>query len=163
MPKNDPAMLKKVRVKLPWVEGEWEADPTERRAAWSLYVELITRIATQPLDPDHGLVSEALASLHQIFGVTREILRDAGPGVGARRESVGGVSVTVLNKALRPFLAKWHHDFEDWMERRPQGTTKYDHERGWARDKQIRGELEKLREGMERYADALAEIAGVKD
>jgi len=40
MPKRDSARLKKVSVSLPFGIGsaEWEADPTERRAAWSLYV-----------------------------------------------------------------------------------------------------------------------------
>lgn len=159
---SDPAKLTKVSVKLPWVEAEWIADPTERCAAWSLYVELITRIGTQPLDPDHGLVSEALTSLYKIFDITRQILREAGPGVGARRESVGGVSITVLNKGLRPFLAKWHHDFDRWMETRPAGATIYDHERAWVKDKLIRGELERLRRDIERYTDALATIAGVE-
>ncbi len=160
---KDPAKLMKVSVKLPWVEAEWMADPAERAAAWSLYVELITRIGTQPLDPDHGLVSEALASLYKIFDITRQILREAGPAVGARRESVGGISITVLNKGLRPFLAKWHYDFDRWMSSRPTEMTIYDHERAWVKDALIRGELQKLRQDIERYADALAQIAGVKN
>ncbi|MBD0387919.1 MAG: hypothetical protein ICV54_15745 [Nostoc sp. C3-bin3] len=45
MPKFDPAKIKKVSFSLPFGIGsvEWEADPTERRAAWSLYIELVTR------------------------------------------------------------------------------------------------------------------------
>ncbi|MEQ9670501.1 MAG: hypothetical protein RLO19_19390 [Coleofasciculus sp. G2-EDA-02] len=43
---QDPAKLKKVSVNLPFGIGgaEWVADETERKAAWSLYVELVTRI-----------------------------------------------------------------------------------------------------------------------
>ena len=54
MPRRDSTVLKKVSVSLPFGIGspEWEADPTERRAAWSLYVELVTRVAVQPLDAD---------------------------------------------------------------------------------------------------------------
>lgn len=46
MPKQDSAKLKKVSVNLSFGIGgaEWEADVTERKAAWSLYVELVTRI-----------------------------------------------------------------------------------------------------------------------
>ena len=46
---RDPAVLKKVSVSLPFGLGsaEWEADQTERHAAWSLYVELVTRISIQ--------------------------------------------------------------------------------------------------------------------
>lgn len=42
MPKRDPAKLKVVKIKIPWVgEADWEVDPNERRAAWCLYVELV--------------------------------------------------------------------------------------------------------------------------
>ncbi|MCV3217247.1 hypothetical protein OGM63_27685 [Plectonema radiosum NIES-515] len=32
----------------------WKVDLTERKAAWSLYVELVTRIAVQLLEVDRG-------------------------------------------------------------------------------------------------------------
>ncbi len=52
MAKSDPAKLKNVSFSLPFGIGsvEWEADPTECRAAWLLYVELVTRIAVQRLE-----------------------------------------------------------------------------------------------------------------
>ncbi len=48
--KKDPAVLKKVSINLPFGIGgsEWETDTTQRRAAWSLYVELVTRISVEP-------------------------------------------------------------------------------------------------------------------
>jgi hypothetical protein len=51
---------------------------------------------------------EAMNSLYSLFGSTREILRKAGPTVGASHDSVGGIAIAVLNKGLRPFLSKWH-------------------------------------------------------
>jgi len=71
-------------------------------------VELTTRIAVQPLNPEEGLLREALSSLYSIFGVTREILHKAGPSVAKGPNSFGPVAIEVLNKGLRPFLAKWH-------------------------------------------------------
>ena len=53
----------------------------ERTAAWKLYVELNTRIATQPLDESDGVLREALSSLYAVFGITRETLKEAGPAV----------------------------------------------------------------------------------
>ena len=116
MAKRDPAKLKKVAISLPFGIGgaEWEADPAERRAAWSLYVELVTRISVQPLGHKEGLLREALSSLHSIFGSTRQILREAGPDVGGSYESVGGIAIAVLNRGLRPFLAKWHPSLQAW-------------------------------------------------
>jgi hypothetical protein len=86
----------------------WEVDPAERKAAWSLYVELVTRIAVQPLEMEQGLVRKALNSLYSLFGTTREILKAAGSDVDASRDSVGGIAIAVLNNGLRSFLSKWH-------------------------------------------------------
>jgi hypothetical protein len=96
---KDRAVLKKVSISLPFGIGsaEWEADKTERRAAWSLYVELVTRIAVEPLDGEKGLLREALNSLYSLFGTTREILKEAGPKVGASHRSVGGIAIAFLH------------------------------------------------------------------
>lgn len=165
MAKDDPAKLKKVSVSLPFGIGaaEWEADSTERRAAWSLYVELVTRIAVQPLEADQGLLREALTSLHKLFGTTREILREAGPDVGASRQSVGGIAIAVLNNGLRPFLTKWHPLLQAWEARRPDQISLQEHEQNWSNESELRGELESLRENLKQYANALATIAGVEE
>ncbi len=163
--KSDPAILKKVSVSLPFGIGsaEWEADPTERRAAWSLYVELVTRIAVEPLKADEGLVREALNSLYSLFGTTREILKEAGPDVGASHDSVGGIAITVLNKGLRPFLAKWHPLLQAWEAKRPSNLSPKEHEQQWSKEEKLRDELEEIRRDLKQYAHALAQIAGVED
>lgn len=95
MPKFDPAKIKKVSFSLPFGIGfvEWEVDPTERKAAWSLYVELVTRIAVQPLEVDNGLLQEALTSLYNLFPVTWQVLKEGGPDVGASHDSVRGIAI----------------------------------------------------------------------
>ncbi|MCP6758144.1 MAG: hypothetical protein NHB32_05065 [Fischerella sp. CENA71] len=165
MPKFDGAKWKKVSVSLPFGIGsaEWEVDPTERRAAWSLYVELVTRIAVQPLDTNEGLMREALNSLYSLFGTTRAILKEAGPDVGASHDSVGGIAIAVLNYGLRPVLAKWHPLLQTWEAQRPPHLSPKEHERNWSEEPKLRVELELLRRDLEQYADALAIIAGVKE
>ncbi|WP_373526078.1 hypothetical protein [Nostoc sp.] len=165
MAKFDPAKLKKVSVSLPFGIGsaEWEADPTERKAAWSLYIELVTRIAVQPLETDQGLLREALTSLYNLFPVTRQILKEAGPDVGASRDSVGGIAIAVLNNGLRPFLAKWHPLLQTWEAERPPHLSPKGHERNWSEELKLRDELESLRKDLEQYANALAQIAGVNE
>jgi hypothetical protein len=162
MPKHDPAKLKKVTVNLPFGLGgaEWEADPTQRRAAWSLYVELVTRIAVQPLESDQGLLREALTSLYNLFPTTREILKAAGPDVGASHNSVGGVAIRVLNCGLRPFLAKWHPSLQVWEAQRPANVSFKEHEKNWSEEPKLRTELEELRQNLQEYSIALAIMAG---
>ncbi len=162
MPRKDPAKLTSVKIKIPWVgEAEWNADPKERQAAWALYVELVTRLAVQPLPANEGSMREALTSLHSLFDSTRQILRQAGPDIGASATSVGGIAITVLNRGIRPFLSRWHPALLDWESGRTSGTTPGDHERKWPEHDQFRSELDKLRANLESYATGLATLAGV--
>ncbi|MGF1459352.1 MAG: hypothetical protein ACFBSG_10035 [Leptolyngbyaceae cyanobacterium] len=166
MPKEPPARLKSVTVNLPFINiasATWEADPTEQNAAWELYVELVTRIAVQSLDTEQGTVREALNSLYSLFGSTREILRQAGPRVGASQKSVGGIAIAVLNQALRPFLSKWHPLLQAWEAHKDRSVSPQEHEKTWEHEPAVRAELEELRKELEAYAHALATISGVQE
>jgi hypothetical protein len=165
MPKQDPAILSEVSVSLPFGIGsaKWKADPTERNAAWSLYVELVTRIAVQPLGEDHGLLREAMNSLYTMFATTREVLKQSGPKVGASRNSVGGIAIAVLNNGLRPFLTKWHPLLQEWELKKKAEVSLQQHERSWEHEQQLQQELEKLRNDLAQYADALAKIANIEN
>jgi hypothetical protein len=156
--------LKRVALSLPFGLGEmeWEPDTTERNAAWKLYVELVTRISVQQLDRRQGLMREALNSLYTIYPTTREVLREAGPAVGATHDSVGGIAIAVLNIGLRPFMTKWHPALLEWEARRPPERSAAEHERQWEHEPAMRDELETLRGELATYAEALAIIAGVK-
>jgi len=154
----------KLSVGLPFNLGqlEFEEDETQQRAAWELYVELMTRIAVQPLGQDEGVLREALTSLHSIFGVTREILKKAGPSVAQGPNSFGPVAIDVLNKGLRPFLVKWHPLLSAHEAKRPADVSIKDHERTWDKYAELRSELAKLQEQMIIYAQALAKISGAR-
>ena len=164
MAKQAPAVLKEVSISLPFGidSAKWQADPTEQNAAWSLYVELVTRIAVQSLGTEQGLLREALNSLYTLFGTTREVLKSAGPKVGASRHSVGGIAIAVLNNGLRPFMTRWHPTLEEWEVQRLNNLSKKAHEQNWSEGAQMRQELVELRNDLEQYAIALAAIAGVK-
>src|SRR5207248_3331622 len=102
----------KIQLNLPWVgeiAGMWEPDEVEAKAAWELYVELITRVSVVELKPGEGLLREALNSLYSLVKTTREILRQYGPSVGKPKGlgklSFGFLSVAVLNTVLRPVLS----------------------------------------------------------
>jgi hypothetical protein len=93
---------------------------------------------------------------------TREILREAGPNVGASRESVGGLAIAVLNQGLRPFLTKWHPLLQLWEAQRPEKMSPKEHEQHWTEEPKLRQELSQLRAELEVYAQALAKVAGVE-
>jgi len=163
------AKLKKViaNIKTPFlnIQGEWEADESEQRAAWELYVELVTRIAVVELKPDEGLLREALTSLHDIFDETRQILRKYGPVVaqpkGKGKLSFGVIAVTVLNSALRPILAKWHPLLMTYENTRDPSTSPAQHETKWEHNLELRKIFSDLQETMRQYSLLLADAAGV--
>jgi hypothetical protein len=160
---------KQVQVKLsiPFIgeiSGTWAPDEAERRAAWELYVELVTRVAVVQLGSAGGLLREALSSLREVFGITREILRRYGPAVApktAEQEiSFGYLAVGVLNGALRPLLAVWHPTLAAYEATRPPGLSPVDWERQWSRAEELRAELAATRELLVEFARTLGEVAG---
>ena len=147
------------------IAGTWEPDEQERRAAWELYVELITRISVEELQEQEGFLREALSSLYSLFDTTRDILRRYGPEVatpkGASDLSFGQIAVTVLNLGLWPLLAKWHPDLAAYEATRPPDVSPLDHERSWDRRDDLRADLNELRGTLRAYAEQLAQVAGV--
>ena len=156
-----------VRLKLPMLElsGSWEPNDAERRAAWELYVELTTRVSVVPLREDEGLLREALTSLYSLFGTTREILRRYGPQVAEPKRNgqynFGYLAVAMLNFGVRPLLATWHPELQDWESRRPADRSRRDHEHAWPQAAQLRTGMNETRNVLAAYAGLLATACGV--
>jgi hypothetical protein len=150
-----------VNVNIPFGIGSLKlnVDSATEKAAWLLYVELKTRIATQALDSNDGLLREALTSLYKIFEISRQILKDAGPDIGVEDDSVGGIIMNVLNQGLRPFTAKWHPELEKWESERPENKSKKAHEEEWTSKDEMRRQLNNLRTDLIKYAEELGKIA----
>jgi len=147
------------------IEGEWVPDKEEQMASWEMYVELITRISVAELKEDEGLLREALSSLYTLFQTTREILRKHGPAVAQPKDksdySFGYLAVAILNRELRPVLAKWHPLLLDYENTKPEGVSQLYHERTWNRAQELRGILNETRLVLIEYANLLAEAAKV--
>jgi len=68
----------------------------------------------------------------------------------------------VLTEVIAPFTTKWHHQMEDWEEKRTGGVGRLEHERNWKHFQTMQEELINLQQNMRSYAEALAKIAGVQ-
>ena len=139
--------MKSLKINVKFLEMEWEPSTEDQDAAWELYVEMLTRIATQHLEPEHGDEQTALESIHQLFGLTRSILRSHGrPCI-----TFSKVAVIVLNQVIRPFTAKWHREaLKGAFSDEKQCTV-------------FRKELAALQLELRKYTTALASIAEVED
>ena len=139
--------LDKVKINLKFAEAEIRLNTADKDAAWELYIEMLTRIVTQPLPCEAGDEKTALDSVYSLFPTTRQILRLHG------RKAIhfSKVAIPVLNQIVRPFTAKWHKEslsgsFNDAGKR-----------------EEFRGELATLQNKLHSYKRMLAEIAGVED
>lgn len=139
--------LSGLKIKLPFLEGEFRPQDPDRAAAWELYIELLTRITTQYLPPEDGDEEAALQSVFVIFPLTREILRKHGSGAG----EFAKLGIPVLNQIIRPFTAKWH--------RRSLAGAFKDREHC----REFRAELSALQPCLRAYTRALADVAQVED
>lgn len=139
--------LTNLKISVGFLEAEWQPQEKDREAAWELYVELLTRIATQPLLTEHGDEKTALDSVFKLFEITREILRRNG------RECVQftKIAVIVLNQVVRKFTAKWHRLA---LEGAFSSVEKRE---------DFRTELAELQVILQKYTKALADIAQVED
>lgn len=158
----------KVEIGIPSIgkiEGTWLPDEGEQRAAWELYVELITRISIIDLNPEVGLLRETLSSLHSLFSTTRQVLREHGPNIarpkGKDALSLGYIAVTILNLVLRPFLSKWHPLLLDYETSRQINVSSLDHEQNWEHYTEFRQALKITQNVLLDYANLLAEVAKV--
>jgi hypothetical protein len=158
----------KVALNIPYlggVEGTWEPDEAEQRAAWDMYVELVTRISVVELRPGEGLLHEALTSLYSLFDTTRRILREYGPSIarpkGKDNISFGYLAIAILNGVLRPVLAKWHPLFLQYQTAKPESISPVEYEWQWANNEQLLQELNNIRGILIEYVNLLAEVAKV--
>jgi hypothetical protein len=153
---------KEVTVSIPgWVSVKFAPNTVEKQAAWSLYVELSTRITSQPFDRGTGSLREVLTSLYSLFGFTRQALHDAGPDVAHGHNSFGPLAIRFLTEVLAPFATKWHQPLLSYEALRPNDRSALAHEQQWEHFAEISADLQALQKKVCAYTDALAQIAGI--
>lgn len=148
-----------------WSEAvglSWIPKEVERKAAWEMYVELITRIGIQHLWPEEGLLRGTLSSLYTLLDTTRRVLHRYGPDVAASKQgelSFGLIAVSMLNEVLRPFLTFWHTELAHYENQRPGDVSPKEHERRWSRGHALRKALAELQPTLSSYANLLSKVA----
>jgi hypothetical protein len=126
-----------------------------------LYVELATRVASQPFDRTTGSVRAVLESMHAVFTLTRPILRDAGPDMAPHAKAFGPLAIGFLTEVLAPFLLKWHEPLRAHEATRPPEMPVVVRQRQWPRHAELTQDIQQLQATTLGYVAALAVIAGV--
>ena len=139
--------LSSLKVNLKFMEMEFEASEDDMTAAWDMYIELMTRVTTQELDADSGDEKTALESIHKVFDISRQILKEKG----RKAPNFTKIAVIVMNQIMRPFLSKWH---------RKMLAGEFDDNKICG---EFRSELKVLRIQLVNYSKLLADMAAVED
>ncbi len=155
----------KLDLKVPGIggiSGTWEPDGTEVKAAWELYVEMVTRTPLGGFSSQDGSPREALDSIYSLFDTTRGVLKRYGPGVARPRSghelSFGYFAVSMLNLVLRPLLTEWHPKLRNWERGNPHRDDSE-----WERCSEFLDALDEVRGQLRQYADLFAEVAEVPE
>lgn len=138
--------LSECEVSIFFLKLKIKANQNEKEAAWTLFVELATRIATQELPDDVGMEKRALSSLYEFFTKAREILVQRG----RLAQDFSLMTVYTLNHVLRPFLAEWH--------KRSEKETAFDDPNA---SKEFRKALKLIQKELKACAFCLASAAGI--
>lgn len=136
-----------LKINAHFLEMEWKPSDYDKNAAWELYIELLTRIATQHLEPEHGDEQTALESIYSLFGLTRDVIKRQG------RHCIEftKIAIVILNQVIRTFTAKWHRlSVQGAFENAEQCES-------------FRKELSQLQVELRKYTKMLADMAGVED
>ena len=136
-----------LKIRTPFLDMEFKPQEADKNAAWDLYIELLTRITTQPLPKEHGDEQTALNSVFALFGLTRDVLKQHG----REAQEFSKIAIIVLNQVIRPFTAKWH---KESIEGAFEKEAKCD---------EFRDELKKLQQLLVLYTRMLSDMAGVED
>lgn len=149
-----------VGVSLPFHLGSatWEADPARQLAAWELFVEVKTRLSSQLTGPSDGTIRDALDALRGLFAASRDVLKKAGAGVGTGDKDLGGLTIQILDRNVRPFLNYWEPRLSFWESKRPAETMATEHEQDWPEGPQLRKELGDLRAELNKFTEPLRTV-----
>lgn len=136
-----------LKINAKFLELEFSFNDTDKKAAWEMYVELLTRVATQELKVETGDEKTALESVYSLFSITRDILKSNG----ASCINFARIAIIILNQKIRPFTAKWHLEcledgFKDSNKRQ-----------------EFRKDLKILQIELKKYTRMLSDLASVED
>lgn len=138
--------LTSLKFNVGFLNGEFSPKDPDRDAAWDLYVELVTRIATQKLPSEAGDEATALKSIYDLWAILRNTLKaHRGCTVFAQ------LAIPFFNQDVRPFTARWHQQSLAGALQTEAGRLTF------------RQELEALRLRLVAFTGLLSEVAAVEN
>ncbi|WP_143194037.1 hypothetical protein [Micromonospora sp. CB01531] len=149
--------------------GQIEICPDNEVAkiAHNAWVELCSRKAAIPFDPEHDVIVEVYNSWYELFRALRDLAKAIPPeSVRASGDApvLAEVLMKALNDGLRPHLTKWQARFRRWYdtsltEPRFASMTPQETQRQFPDYEELLADLHKVNSGIIQFTEELRRIA----
>lgn len=105
-------MVIHVELKLPMInslKGKWTVNDLQRQASWEMYIQVITRISSLPLERSQRNAEQEFSDLNDLLEAMRGVLGKYGPSSGEKggdgELSFAYITLVLINVLIRPVLA----------------------------------------------------------
>lgn len=161
-----------IELNIPFKIGKMTIKPTyeQTRIAYKAWVELATRKAALPFDPDHDVIAEVYNSWYALFGIMRELTKDIPPEEfcsDGKAQNLVRILVDALNDGLRPHLTKWQARYRHWYEHQVDDDvlkklSPQEIQKKFPQYDALVADLKAVNQDLIEYANEIAKIASVR-
>lgn len=157
-------------IKLKWpaaIEVEIRPDHETIRIAYQAWVELTSRKAALPFEPEHDVIVEVYNSWYALFGVMRNLAKSVPADAlqdSSDAKALVETLLRVLNEGLRPHLTTYQARFRRWYEaegKEPESAalSPQQIQQKYPDYKALVDDIQRVNTGLREYAAQLKKIA----
>lgn len=118
-------IMPKFKIKFPLLfeaEYDLDIDINDIKVAWNIYCELQTRIGIVDFNENEDIIETCFKSWYKLFSLVRDKLKEIKVPLRKRKEketqkNLDEIIFQLLNYHIRPFLRKWHYQFNSYWEK----------------------------------------------
>ncbi len=135
------------------------------QVAHRIWVELVTRKAALPIDPDLDVIVEVYDSWYALFGRVRQLIGDIPSRLVRKEESTRKlikIATDTLNLGLRPHLTQWQARFRSWYTHRAselKDKTPQALQKEFPEYDRLASDMKKVNQQLIQYAGELQKIS----
>jgi len=142
-------------------------DDDVARIAHTAWVELSSRKAAIPFDPDYDVITEVYNSWYELFRSLRELAKTIpAEAISKNRDAstVAEIILKALNDGLRPHLTRWQARFRRWYDTSltdPQfkSLSPQELQRQFPDYRELVEDLQRVNAGMIQFTEELRRVA----
>lgn len=164
----------KFKVSFPLLFGaefNIEIDKTNIKVAWNIFCELQTRVGIVDFVENEDIIKICFESWYNMFKIIRSNLKELQIPLRKNKEKKKSDSITyksknldevlfiLLNSHMRPFLRKWHYEFNTyWQENFTPDKNPIEVQKNFPNYSELIGDISILQNKLKEVSNALEQI-----